>query len=60
MRPCDSCLPEGVRGRVHGIVGVGGVRGGVGVGGDPLFRTEELGALRSGRRGGGGRVCQLP
>lgn len=45
---------------VHGVGGVGSVRGGVGVGGDPLFRTEELGALGAGGGGGGGRVCQLP
>lgn len=60
LQPCDSCLPEGVHGRVHGVGGVGGVRGAVGVGCDPLFRTEELGALRSGGGGGGGCVCELP
>lgn len=45
---------------VHGVGGVSRVRGGVGVGRDPLFRTEELGALGPGGGGGGGRVRQLP
>ena len=53
-------LPEGVRGRVHGVGGVGGVRGSMGVGSDPLFRTEELRALWSGGGRGGGCVCHLP
>lgn len=55
-----SVSPEGLCWHVDGVGGVAGVWGCVAVGGDALFGTEELGALRPGGGRGRGCVGQLP
>jgi len=46
LKSAAAVLPEGVRGgRVHGVGRVGGIMGSMSVGGDAIFRTEELRAL---------------